>query len=74
LKGPADRREEKKETFFYAVLSNALIPENEIPYRGEKMSEPKTIKAGFKTPPLVALLGRGPPECEKRDRFFDLSW
>jgi len=37
------------------------------------MSEPKTIKAGFKTPPLAALLGRGPPERKKRDRFFDLS-
>ena len=38
------------------------------------MNNPKTTNAGFKAPPLVALLGRGPPEWEKRDRFFDLSW
>jgi hypothetical protein len=34
------------------------------------MSQPKTIKAGFKAPPLDALSGRGPPTTKKRI-FFD---
>lgn len=33
------------------------------------MSRPKTIKAGFKTPPLDALKGRGPPRHQKRPFF-----
>jgi hypothetical protein len=35
-----------------------------------KMSQPKTIKAGFKAPPLDALSGRGPPITKKRDSFL----
>lgn len=35
------------------------------------MSQPKTIRAGFKSPPLDSLKGRGPPTTKKRDSFFD---
>ena len=31
-----------------------------------KMGQPKTIRTGFKTPPLDALSGRGPPITKKR--------
>lgn len=34
------------------------------------MSHPKIIKAGFKTPPLESLLGRGPPKRQKRESLF----
>ena len=35
------------------------------------MSQPKTIKSGFKTPPLEDLKGRGPPTTKKETLFFN---
>ena len=34
------------------------------------MSQPKTIRTGFKSPPLDLLKGRGPPTGKKKTSFF----
>ena len=34
------------------------------------MNQPKTIRSGFKSPPLERLKGRGPPTTKKRDSFL----
>jgi len=53
----------KKRNLFYTVFSSAIIP---ITTQGSKMSQPRIIKTGFKSPPLDSLKGRGPPTGEKR--------
>ena len=35
------------------------------------MSQPKTIKTGFKSPPLDSLKGRGPPAKKRKLSFFN---
>jgi len=70
-RGPPEGK--KRNLFLLSFQMPLFLNENEITYRGAKMNNPKTIKAGFKTPPLVDAQGRGPPERKKREPFFDLS-